>query len=93
MQATTLPWLDAMVGTVETIAITLLVIVNGAFALTFLARGSRSFVDRWTKPLLVGDAVLLLAAFGSPVVAVALKLAAKGLALFGAMPGKLVSGK
>ena len=75
----TLPWLDGLAGAIASIAIVLFVIVNGLFAANFLLRRDRRFVNRWTKPLVATDAVLLLAAVGTPVAVMAIKLAAKGV--------------
>jgi hypothetical protein len=77
----TLPWLDGLAGAIASIAIVLFVIVNGFFAANFLLRRDRHFVNRWTKPLVATDAVLLLAAVGTPVAVMAIKLAAKGVGL------------
>ena len=93
MEATTLPWLDALVGTVASIAIGLFVVVNGLFVVGVLLKRDRRFVDRWTRPLLVTDVALLLAGVGTPVVAIAMKLGAKGLAALAAMPGKMMVAK
>ena len=62
-------------------SIVLFVIVNGLFAANFLLRRDRRFVNRWTKPLVATDALLLLAAVGTPVAVMAIKLAAKGVGL------------
>lgn len=81
MQVVTVPWINAVAGTVEGIAITLLLLVNGAFALRLVLRRDHRFVDRWTGPLLAANAALLVAAVGAPAVALAAKLVAKGVAL------------
>ena len=65
MEATTLPWLNAVAGTVASTATLLLLVVNGAFALGVVVGRDRRFVNRWTKPLVVTDAALLLAAVGT----------------------------
>ncbi len=72
-------WLNGLSGSVETIAVGLLFLVNGAYVLNLVLRRSYRFVDRWTRPLLVADAVLVIAAVGTPVVALALRIAAKGV--------------
>ena len=77
----TLPWLDGLAGVVASISIVLFVIVNGLFAANFLLRRDRAFINRWTKPLVATDTVLLLAAIGTPVAVMAIKLAAKGVGL------------
>jgi hypothetical protein len=93
MEATPLPWLTAVVGTIASIAVVLLIAVNGLFALGVLLKADRGFVDRWTKPLVITDAALLLAAVGTPIVGVAIKLAAKGLVVLATLPAKLVPTK
>lgn len=77
----TLPWLDGLAGAIASISIVLFVIVNGLFAANFLLRRDRAFINRWTKPLVATDTVLLLAAIGTPVAVMAIKLAAKGVGL------------
>ena len=90
MEATTVPWLNAMVGTIESLATARLLVVNGGFALAVFLGRDRSFVNRWTKPLVVTDAALLLAAFGTPVAAIALKLGVKGVMFLATIPPKLM---
>ncbi len=72
-------WFTGFTGSVETIAIGLLFLLNGAYVLNLVLRRSYRFVDRWTKPLLLADATLVIAAVGTPVVALALKIAARGV--------------
>ncbi|MES2124165.1 MAG: hypothetical protein V4503_05700 [Gemmatimonadota bacterium] len=86
MVPTTLPWLDSLLGSVAAAAVALLFLVNGAFAVGLLLTRSRSFVDRWTKPLVMADVGLLGAAVGAPVIGVALKLGTYGLGLLGVLP-------
>jgi len=78
MQGTPL-WLDSALHFVSTAALTLLVVLNACFVAALLVRRDRRFVDRWTKPLVVVDAALLVAVVGTPVVAYALTLGAKGV--------------
>ena len=89
----TLPWLDGVAGAIASVAIVLFVIVNGLFAANFLLRRNRSFVNSWPKPLVATDAVLLLAAVGTPVAVIAIKLAAKGVGLVVTATAALVPGK
>jgi hypothetical protein len=77
----TLPWLDGLAGAIASFSIVLFVIVNGIFAANFLLRRDRRFVNRWTRPLVATDVVLLLAAVGTPVAVMAIKLAAKGVGM------------
>ncbi len=93
MEATTLPWLNAVVGTIASTAVGLLIVVNGLFAIGVVVGRDRSFVNRWTKPLVVTDAALVLAAVGTPVVAIAIKLGAKGVMFLATIPPKLMPGK
>jgi hypothetical protein len=90
MEGTTLPWLNALAGTIASTAVLLLFVVNGLFALGVFLGRDRSFVNRWTKPLVVTDAALLLAAVGTPVVALALKLGVKGVMFLATIPPKLM---
>ena len=90
MEATTLPWLNDVVGTIASTAVGLLVVVNGLFALGVFVGRDRSFVNRWTKPLVVTDAALLLATFGTPVVAIAIKLGIKGAVFLATLPAKMM---
>lgn len=89
----TLPWLDGLAGTIASMSIVLFVIVNGVFAANFLLRRDRGFVNRWTKPLVATDALLLLAAVGTPVAVMAIKLAAKGVGLVATSTTGLFRGK
>ncbi|MES2306859.1 MAG: hypothetical protein V4558_15250 [Gemmatimonadota bacterium] len=86
MEPTTLPWLDSVIGVASAAAVALLVIVNGGFALGVMLLRDRSFVNRWTKPLVVADTILLATAVGAPVLGVAAKLGLKGLGLLSAVP-------
>ena len=58
-----------------------------------MRRRDRHFVNRWTKPLVVTDALLLLGAAGMPVMAIALKLGAKGVSLALTTAAKLIPRK
>lgn len=80
-----LPWLDSLVGAAASMAIVLLVLINGAFAIG-VALGNRSLVQRWTKTLVVADTVLIGTAIGAPVLGVAAKLGLKGLGLLAVKP-------
>jgi hypothetical protein len=90
MEANTLPWLNAVAGTVASAATVLLLVVNGLFGLGVLLGRDRRFVDRWTKPLVVTDAALLVAALGTPVVAMAIKLGLKGVVYLASIPPRLM---
>lgn len=91
--ATTLPWVNAVVGTIDAIAIGLLIALNGLFALGVVVRRDRAVVQRWTKPLVIVDAMLLLAAVGAPVAGSAITLGAKGVAYVASIPARLMPTK
>lgn len=90
MEATTLPWLDAVVGTIAGTAIGLLVVVNGLFVINVIVGRNHRFVDRWTRTLLLTDAALLFAAIGAPAAAIAIKLGARGVTIVASAPAKLM---
>lgn len=81
MDVTTAPWIGSMAGAIASGALWLFVGVNVVFGLGLFLTRNRQFIDRWTKTLVVTDALLLTAAVGAPVVSVALNLGAKGLLL------------
>ncbi|MEO5800231.1 MAG: hypothetical protein ABIZ70_04715 [Gemmatimonadales bacterium] len=85
MEPIALPWLDSLIGAAASISIVLLVVINGAFALG-IALGNRSLVQRWTKPLVVADTILIGTAIGAPVIGIAAKLGLKGLGLLAVKP-------
>lgn len=70
-----------LADTIVRAAVVLLLVVNGAFVAGIVRSRSRTFVDRWTKPVLVTDAALILALVGAPVANVAVSLAGKGVAM------------
>lgn len=65
--------LDSIGGAVTVVAIAGFVVLNLGFIALVALRKDRHVVNRWTKPLVVADAVLLLAAGGAPVAGWALK--------------------
>jgi hypothetical protein len=65
--------LDSLGGLITTVAIAGFVVLNLGFIAWVALRRDRLAVNRWTKPLVVADAVLLLAAGGAPVAGWALK--------------------
>lgn len=91
MDPVPLPWLDAFAHTVVRGALLLLVVVNGAFAATVALTRSRAVVNRWTKPVLMADAALLVALVGAPVGAIAGQLAAKAVGWAAAQPAAVVT--
>jgi hypothetical protein len=86
-------WLNGLTGSIEGIAFGLLLLLNGTFVLGIFITRSYRAVDRWTKPLLVADAVLVGAAVGTPIIAVAFNLAAKGATLAVTAAAGLFGGK
>lgn len=86
MEPSALPWLDGVVSLATGAAVALLVLVNGGFALGVLLLRDRNFVNRWTKSLVVADAVLLATAVGAPALGVAAKLGLKAIGLLSAAP-------
>lgn len=56
-----------MASRLSAFAVVLFVVLNGGFAALVAARRDRALVNRWTRPLLVADAVLVLVAGGMPV--------------------------
>ena len=86
MEPVALPWLDGVVSFAAGGAVTLLVLLNGGFALGVLVLRDRAFVNRWTKSLVVADALLLATAVGAPVIGVAAKLGLKAVGLLSAVP-------
>jgi len=85
--------MESIAGTIPPIAIGLFVVVNAAFAAGVFLTRNRHFVNRWTKPVLMADALLLATAIGTPVLGIALKLGAKGLVALGALPARMIPGK
>ena len=65
--------LDSIGGAITTMAITGFVVLNLGFIALVALRRDRRVVNRWTKPLVIADTVLLLAAGGAPVAGWALK--------------------
>ena len=84
-------WFDALAGSVMRLAIVLLVLVNGAFALGVLRSRSRAFVDRWTPRVLLTDAALVLTLAGAPIANLAVGLVGKGAALLMNAPAAAVT--
>lgn len=93
MEPTALPWLDAVVGAAAGAAVVLLFAVNGAFAVGVVVLRDHGFVNRWTKPLLVADAALLITAIGAPVLGVAMKLGVHAFGLIATVPAHVLPGK
>jgi hypothetical protein len=65
--------LDSIGGAITMAAIVGFVVLNLGFIALVALRKDRHVVNRWTKPLVVADAILLLAAGGAPVAGWALK--------------------
>ncbi len=85
--------MGAVAGSIETLAVVLLVVVNAAYVGVLLTNRSPRFVDRWTRPLLVADGVLIVGALGLPVVAFLLRLGARGVSVALTAATQAFSGK
>lgn len=88
MEITAYPWLNTVVSALLTVAVTLFILVNGAFLAGLLLTRDRRFVNRWTKPLVTADAALLVAAVAAPLSGVAIGL---GLKAFGFVAGTVTT--
>ena len=88
-----MPWIDAALGSIATIALTLFFVVNALFVLTLWRTRDRRFIDRWTKPLVMTDAALIFAAVGTPVIGIALKLGGQTIGFLASLPATLMPGK
>jgi|CXWL01.1.fsa_nt_gi uncharacterized membrane protein len=88
-----MPWIDAALGSIATIALTLFFVVNALFVLTLWRTRDRRFIDRWTKPLVMTDAALIFAAVGTPVIGIALKLGGQAIGFLASLPATLMPGK
>lgn len=78
MSSSLVPWLDAPVSTVIRASVLLLVLVNGVFVAEILRSRSRDFVNRWTRAVVITDAVLVLALIGAPVASTGIGLVIRG---------------
>jgi hypothetical protein len=67
MDSTAWPWFDLVASRLSALAIVLFVVLNGGFAALVAARRDRALVNRWTRPLIMADAALVLVAGGMPV--------------------------
>lgn len=85
MEATLLSWLSGMSSTVLRTAVTLFVLLNGAAVAAVLLTRSRRIVDRWTKPWLAANLVLIGAGAGVPLAAAAAKIAVRAVAAAGSL--------
>jgi uncharacterized membrane protein len=88
-----MPWIESQLATLATIAIGLFVVVNGAFVAALLISRDRRVVNRWTKPLVMTDAALLVTAFATPVVGLTLKVGSFLVSTLAAIPATLLPGK
>lgn len=78
MSSSLVPWIDVLVSTIIRSAIFLLLVVNGVFVTGILRSRSRAFVDRWTRPVILTDAALVMALIGAPVASTGIGLAMRG---------------
>ncbi|MDX2260578.1 MAG: hypothetical protein SFU84_02610 [Gemmatimonadales bacterium] len=88
-----MPWIESQLATLATVAVGLFVVVNGAFIAALVMTRDRRVVDRWTKPLLMTDAALLVTAFATPVVGLTLKVGSFLVSTLAAIPATLLPGK
>lgn len=93
MEPTAQPWLDSVIGATAGAAVALLFAVNGAFAVGVVMLRDHRFVNRWTKPLLVADAALLITAVGAPMLGVAMRLGVHAFGLIASVPTHVLPGK
>lgn len=93
MQPTALPWLDSMIAATAGAAVALRFAVNRAFAVGVVMLRDHRFVNRWTKPLLVADAALLITAVGAPMLGVAMRLGLHAFGLIASVPTHFLPGK
>lgn len=91
MDTSLVPWVDALAGTISRLALVLLILVNGVFALAVVRTRSRHIVNRWTKPVVIADAALVAALVGAPVAAATVELGARGVQAVLGMPTAAVT--
>lgn len=73
--------LDSIGGAISAMAIAGFVVLNIGFIALVALRRDRGVVNRWTKPLVIADTILLLAAGGAPVAGWALKTGVRAVAV------------
>lgn len=88
-----MPWIESQLAALAAVAVGLFVLVNGAFVAALFLTRDRRVVDRWTKPLLVTDAALLVTAFATPVAGLALKAGSFLVSTLAAIPATFLPGK
>ena len=93
MEPTAVSWIDSVAGAASGLAVALLVLVNGAFAAGVMLLRDHSFVNKWTKPLVVTDAALLGLALGAPVLGIAMRLGVRAFELVVTVPINLFAGR
>jgi hypothetical protein len=76
-----LAFFDGIAGTITTVALVSFVVVNAGFLALVTLRRDRSVVNKFTKPLVVADVALLLAAGGAPVANWAVGTSVRAVAL------------
>jgi hypothetical protein len=86
-------WIDSVVGAASGVAVALLFLVNTAFAAGVMLLRDRSFVNQWTKPLVVADAALLFVAIGTPILGVAARLGVHAFGFLVSVPANLFAGR
>jgi hypothetical protein len=86
-------WIDTVAGAASGLAVGIFFLVNGAFAAGVILLRDRGFVNRWTKTLVVTDAVLLGLAVGAPVLGIAMRFGVRAFELAINTPIALFSGR
>lgn len=80
MAALLIRWLHEVAVISVFASVTLLVLVNGAFAAGVFVRRDRRFVNRWTGRVLAMDLALIGVASGVPILAAGARFAARTFA-------------
>lgn len=93
MAPTAVSWIDSFAGAASGLSVALLLLVNGVFALGIVLLRDRGFVNRWTKPVVVADAVLLGLAVGSPILGIAMRFGVRAFELAVSTPIALFGGR
>lgn len=88
-----MPWIDPLFRGISSGAFVLFLVVNAAFVAGVWFTRDRHFVNRWTKPLVMTDAGLLVATIGAPFTGMAVKIAGVALRALIALPATMLHGK
>ncbi len=88
-----MPWIDPLFRGISSGAFAIFLVVNSAFVAGVWFTRDRRFVNRWTKPLVMADAGLLVAVIGAPFTGIAVKIAGVALHALISLPATLLHGK